>query len=431
MKRILSTAFGLLLAVTGVRAAEYRFVYVDAFQGDYDLRESYLFDLNNRGEACGWATDLPSYSGFGWAQATDKTKIPFTLARGINASGKITGLDKVYDPASGELTTIPKVAVAPPVALDINDNDVVVGYDETCNCSNSDHVLQVPFVWDKVNGARAVNVANAKELVKVNNANVAVGIIRGGNHDGFVYEIATGRSILLSPYLPANQYPWNEAADINDLGMVVGKHRGADFSTFDGFLWTEAGGATLLPHFAGGANRSVAPAAINNWNVVVGRAEVEPQVYHAFVWSQAKGIRDLNGVTIDALPAGFILDRALEVNDQGWIVGDGHFGPAWSSSQAFVLIPTAVTGATPAIAGLELRITPNPSRGVPRIEYALPAGASGRIEVFDARGRLVATVSAAAGARTASLTETLPAGIYLAVLEGPAGSTSRKFVVLP
>ena len=417
----------LLLAASAAPAAEYRFVYVDAFQGDYDLKESYLFDLNNRGDGCGWATDLPSYSGFAWSQATDKTKIPFTYARGINEAGKITGLDKMYDPATGVLTTIPKVAVAPPVALDINDHDVVVGYDETCNCSNSDHVLQVPFVWDPVNGARPVNVTNAKELVKVNNANVAVGIIRGGAHDGFVYDIATGRSVLLSTFLPPNAYPWNEASDINDLGVVTGKHRGADFATFDGFLWTEAGGAALLPHFPGGAARSVIPAAINDANVVVGRAEVAAQAYHAFVWSQANGLRDLNNALVDGIPAGFILDRALEINDQGWIVGDGHFGPNWSTSQAFVLVPTAVLGAQTAL-GIDLRVTPNPTRGVPSIEWSLPAGQNGRVDVFDAGGRRVASFTASPGA---GLRHDLPAGVYLAKLTGPAGSVARKFVILP
>jgi len=423
LRRILWVAAFLLVSQAAF-AAEYRFVYVDAFQGDYDLRESYLFDVNNVGGACGWATDLPTYSGFGWAQGSGKTKIPFTLARGINDAGKIVGLDKLYDPATGNLVTIPKVAVAPPVALDINNNDVVVGYDETCICSNSNFVLQIPFVWDPVNGARPVNVPNAKELVKVNDSNVAVGIIRGGAHDGFVYDIATGRSILLSAFLPPNQYPWNEAADINDLGVVVGKHRGADFSTYDGFTWTESGGATLLPHLPGGNARSVIPAAINDAGIVVGRAEMSPQVYHAFVWSQANGIRDLNNVAVDDVPAGFILDRALEINDQGWIVGDGHFGPEWSSSQAFVLIPNTVTGVTPAIAGLDIRIRPNPSRGAARIESTMP----GRVDVFDTRGRLVATFEATSGARSDMQ---LPAGVYLARLTGKAGTTARKFVILP
>jgi hypothetical protein len=51
--------------------------------------------------------------------------------------------------------------------------------------------------------------------------------------------------------------------------------------------------------------------------------------------------------------------------------------------------------------------------------------------VFDTRGRLVATVEAAAGTRVASLRNELPAGIYLARLTGKAGTTARKFVVLP
>src|SRR6185436_3188953 len=98
-------------------------------------------------------------------------------------------------------------------------------YAETCFCSNSDRVLQIPFVWDAANGSRAVPVPGAKELVKVNDANVAVGVIRGGSPDGFVYEIATGRTIRLQQFLPANPYPWTEAADINDLGVVTGIHR--------------------------------------------------------------------------------------------------------------------------------------------------------------------------------------------------------------
>ena len=56
-------------------------MYVDAFQPDYDLRESFLWDINNQGMGCGWATDLPSYAGYYWSSSADKTRLPFTVGR--------------------------------------------------------------------------------------------------------------------------------------------------------------------------------------------------------------------------------------------------------------------------------------------------------------------------------------------------------------
>ena len=428
-------------AAQGPAPTEYDFVYVDAFQADYDLRESYLFDINDLGQGCGHATDLPSYSGYSWRMASDKTRLPFTLARGINLAGKVAGLNKVYDTVGGGLTTIPQVpgAVAPPVALDINDHDVVVGYAETCICSNSDHILQIPFIWDPVNGSRSIAVTGAKELVKVNNHEVAVGIIRGGSPDGFVYEIATGRTLRLSTYLPTNPYPWTEAADINDLGVVTGIHRSNDAQSYHGFVWTEAGGATLLPHFGGNVLLDVRPAALNDAGVVVGRAEVADFVWHAFTWDAAHGMRDLNALATP--PAGFILDRALGINERGWIVGDGHFGPNWSSSQAFVLIPRgdAALAVTPGPSALRLRLSPNPTAGTTTIEYALAAPGAARIGVYDLGGRRVAELDQPmreAGVHSARWDgrdragRPVPSGAYVVRLEAPGGSTTRMLAVV-
>jgi probable HAF family extracellular repeat protein len=373
--------------------AEYDFVYVDAFQSGYDLREAYLFDVNDHGQACGMATDLPSYAGFSWSEKAGKSRLPFTLAKGINEAGKIAGLDKVYDAGSGELVTIPHIAglPSPPVALDLNDRGIVVGYEQTCVCSNSQRLLQVPFVWDALNGTRSIPVPGAKELLKVNESNVAVGNIRAGTREGFVHEIDTGRTILLSGFLPTNDYPANEAADVNDLGMVTGRYRGDDFSTYHGFVWTEAGGTTLLPDFEGDPSRDVWPWAINDAGVVVGTAETAEGAWHAIAWDAARGLRDLNALA--ELPAGFILDRALGVNEQGWIVGDGHFGPGWNSSQAFVLVPRNIvlSAGQPAL-GLALRLRPHPSFGATRFEYTTADGGTARIEVFDPRGRRVAEI---------------------------------------
>jgi probable HAF family extracellular repeat protein len=421
-------------------AVEYDFKYVDAFQGNYDLRECYLFDVNDQGQACGWATDLPSYSGFHWSAAADKTRIPFTLARGINDQGKVAGLNQVFDIAGGPIAIIGQVpgAVAAPVALDINNHDIVVGYAETCICSNSQHVLQIPFIWDPVGGSRSIPVAGAKELVQINNADVAVGNIRGGSPDGFVYDLQSGQVTRLGAFLPTNPYPWTEAADINDVGMVTGSHRSNDAQSFHGFVWTAANGATLLPHFGGNPLLDVRPAAINNAGAVVGRAEAADQVWHAFVWDATHGIRDLNALVTP--PAGFILDRALAINSRGWIVGDGHFGPQWSSSQAFVLIPRdEVLAVTPIPSLEELRVRPNPTAGPAAIEYVLPAAGAARIAIFDVSGRRVAQLEEPerpAGAQVArwdgrdAMGRPVAPGAYLLRIELPGRTLTRTIAVV-
>jgi probable HAF family extracellular repeat protein len=423
-------------------AVEYDFILVDAFQPDYDLKESLLLDLNNQGLGCGIATDLPTYSGYFWSAAAGKTRLPFTLARGINDVGQVAGLNMVYDVPTGSVVTIPHVpgAVASPVALDINDSGVVVGYAETCFCSNSDRTLQLPFIWDPVGGSRSIPVEGAKELVKINNNNVAVGIIRGGSPDGFVYEIATGRTIRLAAFLPGNPYPRTEASDVNDLGMVTGRHRAFDALSFDGFVWTEAAGATLLPRLHDNAAMDVHPLALNDAGVVVGMAEISNHVWHAFMWDSERGIRDLNDLA--ALPPEFILDRAFAINDKGWIGGDGHLGPYWSSSQAFVLVPRtrALVGVEPWSAnGFDLHVRPNPSPGPATIEFVMETAGTARIGIFDLAGRKVAEmVEAGRSAGTHSTSwdgrdasgRLVPAGAYVVRLESAGRTVTRRVAVV-
>jgi probable HAF family extracellular repeat protein len=446
---LLAPALAIVISLLMVSAAlparadvEYDFVYVDAFQSGYDLKECYLFDVNNLGQACGWATDLPSYAGFYWSVAADKTRLPFTLARGINDIGQVAGHDQVFDIVHGTTTTIPLVPGAParPVALDINDQGMVVGYAETCICSNSNRTLQIPFIWDPIGGSRSIPVPGAKELVKINNSNVAVGVIRGGSPDGFVYEIATGRTIRLSTYLPTNPFPWTEAAAINDLGMVTGRHRSNDAQSFHGFVWTEAAGATLLPHLAGNPLLDVYPWAINDAGAVVGMAEIENHVWHAFLWDAQEGLRDLNALA--APPPGFILDRAIGINDRGWIVGDGHFGPSWSSSQAFVLIPRteSTLDVPPMAAGrLALRLRPNPTHGPATIDYVTERDVPVRIGIFDLNGRKVVEMAgpgAPAGARVArwdgrdASGRPVAPGAYLVRIEAAGQVRSRMIAVV-
>lgn len=275
--------------------------------------------------------------------------------------------------------------------------------------------------------------------MKVNNANVAVGNIRGGSPDGFVYDIASGAVTRMSAFLPTNPYPWTEAADINDLGVVTGRHRTDDAQSFHGYVWSASNGATLLPHLESNVLLEVMPWGINDAGAVVGMAEIENHVWHAFVWDEENGIRDLNGLVEP--PANFILDRALGINEQGWIVGDGHFGPLWSSSQAFVLVPRnqGPTLDVPIHTEiLAMRVSPNPSRGASMIEYRLPAPGPVKIEVYDPSGRRLARIvnqELGAGVHVTrwdgrdGAGRPIPAGAYRVRLEA-AGSTLVRSLAL-
>ena len=340
------------LAATARAQSEYQFTLVEAFTPSYNLRECYLTDINELGLACGTATreyqvaggTSIGYSGLTWTDATEKSPLDAILwPRGVNNHGWVVGLRTVFDAGSGSVVATipyPPGGMSTMEALGVNDAGTVVGYAQTCVCSNSNGLLQIPFVWDAVNGTRAVNVPGAKELRRVNATDVAVGNIRGTGPTAFRYDVASGAYATLSPLLPAgaNGPAPSVGADVNDQGTIAGYY--TDQTTFvrRGVIWAASGSVVTFASF-GGVDADVFAQGINNSGTAVGYAQPgQGAAFHAFVWDAAHGIRDLNSLTA-GVPQGFILDRALKVNDRGWIVGDGHYGPGWSTSIAFVLRP--------------------------------------------------------------------------------------------
>lgn len=89
------------------------------------------------------------------------------------------------------------------------------------------------------------------------------------------------------------------------------------------------------------------------------------------------------------------------------------------------------------LSGVTLRAYPNPSAGPITLAYALESAADVRVEVFDARGRLVATLidgPASAGDHRATWTADAASGVFMVRLSArlPGGSveTVRQSVVL-
>jgi probable HAF family extracellular repeat protein len=211
------------------------------------------------------------------------------------------------------------------------------------------------MVWDAVNGSRHITgVTDLKAFFGVNNSNVAIGLIVHGCDDeqAVVYDLNTDAWTNLSDLLPpltigvaAQTIP----TGISDAGHVIGTAASGS-GPQQGFIWRADTGFTYLPALAAGEVEYLFPQGVNIHGQVVGAASIDTWQsgnfdYHAFIWDAQRGIRDLHDLTV--VPLNFILDEASKINDNGWIVGFGHFGPGWATSRGFVLKPLA----PPAVEG--------------------------------------------------------------------------------
>jgi probable HAF family extracellular repeat protein len=330
-------------AVPAAAQSEYEFFLVEAFNLSYSLREAYVTEINEHNQACGTATSGSSYSGFIWTEATDKQAIPVSAPKGLNNHGVVVDNDFVYDTVPGTSTTVPGVGGFGVVRLrDVNDSGMVVGHGWTGSpCSQV--ICYAPLLWDQVSGSRLLaGVANARRLDRINDSGVVLGHIARTNFDrteAFVYDLNSGMWTNLSDGLPPQWlagFAITEAVDISNTGAVVGRALYAQ-DPYRAFLWTPGSGHVMLPGLHGGDVDRVHPLGVNTSNIVVGRAMDGTNTWRAFIWQAELGMRDLNQLTVAA--PGFILDSASKINDNGWIVGYGHFGPGWGTARGFVLKP--------------------------------------------------------------------------------------------
>jgi len=131
---------------------------------------------------------------------------------------------------------------------------------------------------------------------------------------------------------------------VNNAGQVVGESdtgpilqpfarvRGFPLFGTHAFLWTEAGGMRDLGHLGGGTSRAT---AISDTGQVVGTSSLIDGSAHAFSWTSSGGMLDLN--TLLSPNSGWVLVEAHGVNNKGQITGYGlhngtghafRFGPS-------------------------------------------------------------------------------------------------------
>ena len=433
-------AAAALAAWNGLARAsdEYDFFLIEAFDPNYDLREVILRDINESGHVSGTATNQGFYSGFVWTEPTDKVIIPMTWPQGINNLNHVVSDGQIYSLDNGLSTAVPPAGVWPVPRLQaINDQQVAVGFSE-CWCSNSNRTQQEALVWDAQHGSRTIPVPSAKELLRINNGNFAVGNIRGGSagSEGFLYDVNSSTWINMTDMLPPYQFGrgWSELLDLNEVNVVCG--RGWDGTAIRGLTWSESVGFTFLPPIPGGLVDRVFPRGINSSGTVVGWADRSLHNARAFVWDATHGMRDLNDLV--TAPPNFILDWAIKVNDQGWIIGTGHYGPAWGTGRGFVLRPSNVTagiGDPAAVPAPALAILTNPVSDRVVMQVTLPETGRARLSIYDVAGRSVARVldeTMASGQRMVawSFARSQPRGVYYARLEAPGFTGTKPFVLV-
>lgn len=129
--------------------------------------------------------------------------------------------------------------------------------------------------------------------------------------------------------LPGGDNTSGDAFDINEAGEIVGHSNGTLGQR--AFLWTANGGLLDLgdiPGYDGSTRTENLAFAINNHGRIVGRTGTSATI--AFLWTQTGGMQDLNSLIdpTDPLYGRAIVSQALDINDQGQIIGEALIGGA-------------------------------------------------------------------------------------------------------
>jgi probable HAF family extracellular repeat protein len=291
-----------------------------------------------------------------------------TVARAVNGSGVVVG-----DTATGAFLYDGSSTLDLPDAgaRGINESGVVSGYVAMENPYRPSPLPLAPALYEGMawkildvarvypRGTRQGVYADLYVLEDVNEAGTAVGTkSRSGLY---------GSSAILTPpsfdrvvYLPIPG--GGRAAAINDSDLVVGT-TGEDSSTqtfahaflYDGTSVRDLG--TLGGGLRSSASDINASGQVvgSSWLSTVETSLYRPELYHAFLWEEGLGMRDLNALV--AAP-GWILTSATAINDAGDIVGSAIVA---GQARGYLLVadgqppPPPPTGAPPvAVAGADV-----------------------------------------------------------------------------
>ncbi len=247
------------------------------------------------------------------------------------AAGTPTGqICKGFRWQNGQMTALPPFPGGySSYATGVNNQGQIVGWAENgvhdSTCDPSFQILQFraaiwqpdgtmkelpPLPGDSTSAATAIN-----DIGQVVGISGDCGIAVGG--------VSARHAVLWQNGVPMDLGniggdAWNTPTAINNHGTIIGFANTAPGTarTFEGFIWTQAGGMKplgLLP----GDIRSEA-LGINEKGQVVGLSRGGPYLFRAFLW-QNNTLYDVNQLTLSGSP--FLL-YAGDIDQQGRIVGE-------------------------------------------------------------------------------------------------------------
>lgn len=281
-------------------------------------RDYAVFALNNTGQLAG----MEYMSGF---------KADFSFSKVSPA---------LYE--NGNWTSILPAGAVAGLLAGLNDAGQAAGHlcsDESRPCSFSAAVWQ----GDEVRTLEVPKPYTSAVVKAISNAGEAVGYLQEVVSQTQLRTSAVlwGKNgVTLLGSLPGAE-EMSEAIKINGKGSILGMatYNGDDFSRlmFGGFLWKigEIIALTGDDSSAPGINlaKGYVPRAVNDHDAVVGRASDPNGNSVAFLW-QNNAMVNLN--TLVPAQSGWTLTDAKDLNNQGQIVGQGHYQ---GRSHAFLLTP--------------------------------------------------------------------------------------------
>ena len=340
----------LFIVGTDAGAQSYTFTTLGTQGGE----SSFANGINNHGQVVGYSqtTGNAAQHAVIWSErATTELGTlggNYSEAQAINDAGQVAGFSYVNGDVvhatvwnGTTATDLGTYGGKYSYALGINSAAQVVGWSTTS--SGEGHAT----VW---NGTTPTDLGTLG-----GNYSIAFGINGGGTIVGSAYSadptVPLATLWNVSAPIPLGgtfSGRYSAAQGINGAGQIVGYRQ--TIASQQAVLWNNAGAAPTVLASLGGTISDA--QGINATGQVVGHSQTTAGVLHATLWDGSSTI-DLNTF---AVGAGWVLQTATGINDNGWITGTA-VNNLTGLSEAYLLIPSAVPlpgGFSLTFAGLSM-----------------------------------------------------------------------------
>jgi probable HAF family extracellular repeat protein len=346
-----------LSSTQSVLALDYRFSNLTSLGGN----TSYAKDINDQGQVVGYSytTNNNAFRATLWqgtaTQDLGAVNNSNSQAYAINNAGQVVGYS--YTGTSGSstrhatvwnssgMTDLTPTSIKDTFATDINEAGAIVGYGAV-NASGSAPKYNA-LVWE--NGLTTTLPApDGPNGSYVANSNNNVGQVVGASTPA---NFSSGNAVIWegSQYATVENLNLGTAYDINDAGIFVGSQLiGKQYLAT---MWT---GDSVLN--LGSLGSSSTAFSVNNANQAVGVSYVNGQRV-ATMWEGGTVI-DLNSfLDNSSILAGWVLNEATAINNNGWIVGNASNANLGLINEAFMLAVQEPISSVPVPGALPLMLT--------------------------------------------------------------------------